>query len=254
MSRGRCRSWSSPSTPELKRKAAAALAAGALEAISKDDLDLDDPAGPPRPRSGTGPGCSATRRSSATRGPGSGRRRCRSARARASVIGMCGSTGGPQSWPGCSGPPRRLPDPDPRGPAHLRGLHRRARHWLDQSVPLPSASPRTGRRSPGAWIAPDGAHLKLWPPGGCASTHAPWSGTTAPPVTCSSRASPRPSAGRRRRRPVRMATTARPGRGDPAAGGLVIAQDEASSAIFGCRKQRPTSAPTGCRRQASPLR
>ena len=78
------------------RKAAAALAAGALDAISKDDLDLDDPGG----------SAAAAFRSRARllshaqviRHPRARLRKTpvpqRPGR-RASVIGMCGSTGGP---------------------------------------------------------------------------------------------------------------------------------------------------------------
>ena len=43
-------------------RAMAALAAGALDALAKDDLDLRDPGGHAAPRSGTGSRCSAARR------------------------------------------------------------------------------------------------------------------------------------------------------------------------------------------------
>jgi len=148
------------------RKAAAALAAGALDAISKDDLDLDDPGGT----------AAAAFRSRARllsqakviRHPRARLRKMplpqRPGR-RASVIGMCGSTGGPYVLARLLG---QLPA-DYAIPIlvvqHISaGFTEGLVHWLDQSVDIPVRIASDGIPArPGAWIAPDGAHLKLAP-------------------------------------------------------------------------------------------
>jgi two-component system chemotaxis response regulator CheB len=145
-------------------KAAAALAAGALDALAKDDLDLRDPAAVAgaafrrrvkvlsrarvirhlRPGLKVGPDARGLAR-------------------RSSVIGVCASTGGPQILARLL---EALPA-DYRIPLlvvqHIgAGFAEGLACWLDQSVRLPVAIAEDGARaSPGAWIAPAGAHLKL---------------------------------------------------------------------------------------------
>ena len=168
------RSWAPAPVPILvlsahlgpgSDKAAAALAAGALDALAKEDLDLRDPAGSagaafrhrvkvlsrarvirhPRARlTGTGPSASGPQR-------------------RAAVIGICASTGGPQVL-------ARLFDALPVDyPIPLlvvqhisAGFTEGLVRWLDQTVPLPVGIAVDGALAGhGAWIAPEGAHLKL---------------------------------------------------------------------------------------------
>ena len=149
-------------------KKAAALAAGALDAIPKQDIDLGEPEGAaaaalrhrvkvlgharvlrhPRARLRGGP---------AEQRPGR----------RASVIGICGSTGGPyvlarllKDLPADYAVPILVVQHISAG--FTEGLAR----WLDQSVSLPiGIAEDAAPLAPGAWIAPDGAHLKLAPTG-----------------------------------------------------------------------------------------
>jgi two-component system chemotaxis response regulator CheB len=149
-------------------KKAAALAAGALDAIPKQDIDLGDPDGAaaaalrhrvkvlgharvlrhPRARLRGGP---------AEQRPGRW----------ASVVGICGSTGGPYALA------RLLKDlpADYAVPLlvvqHISaGFTEGLARWLDQSVSLPVGIAEDGAPlASGAWIAPDGAHLKLAPTG-----------------------------------------------------------------------------------------
>jgi two-component system, chemotaxis family, protein-glutamate methylesterase/glutaminase len=148
--------------------AAAALAAGALDAIGRDDLDVADPAAAaaaafrqrvrllshmhvirhPRARLRSMP---------TPQSPGRP----------ASVIGMCGSTGGPyvlarllRDLPADYAIPILVVQHISAG--FTDGLAR----WLDQSVRLPVGIAADGAPpTAGAWIAPEGAHLKLAPTG-----------------------------------------------------------------------------------------
>jgi len=220
------------------RKAAAALAAGALEAISKDDLDLDDPAG----------AAAAAFRNRARllshvqviRHPRAGLRKTpvphRPGR-RACVIGICGSTGAPYVLARLLGDlPADYPIPVLVVQHISAGFTEGLVHWLDQSVALPVRMAADGApASPGAWIAPDGAHLKLAATGRLlldrrtvAGHHRP-SGdvllTSVAEVAADKAVavvlSGMGSDGARGVAAVRRA------------GGLAIAQDEESSAIFG---------------------
>ena len=176
------------------RKTAAALAAGALDAISKDDLDLDDPGGAAaaafRNRARLLSQAQVIRhpRAQLRKTPAPQR-----PRRRASVIGMCGSTGGPYVLARLlGGLPAEYPIPILVVQHISAGFTDGLVHWLDQSVPLPVRIASDGMRAaPGAWIAPEGAHLKLARPGGCSWTGAPRPGTTARRVMSSSRALPR---------------------------------------------------------------
>jgi len=82
---------------------------------------------------------------------------------RSSVIGVCASTGGPQILARLlQALPADYPIPllivQHIGTGFTKGLA----DWLSQTVRLPVAIAADGASAgPGAWIAPDGAHLKL---------------------------------------------------------------------------------------------
>jgi two-component system, chemotaxis family, protein-glutamate methylesterase/glutaminase len=222
-------------------KAAAALAVGALDAVAKDDLDLRDPAGATavafrrrvrvlsrarvirhlRGRPGLRPGA---------QGPGR----------RASAIGVCASTGGPHVVARLlEALPADFPIPllivQHIGDGFTDGLSR----WLDQTVQLPVAVARGGSVAGcGAWIAPDGAHLKLTAAGLLSLDRRTVAGHYRPSgdVLLESIAESAGSAG------VAVVLS---GMGTDVAagaaavrgkGGLAIAQDQESSAVFGMPK------------------
>ncbi len=220
------------------RKAAAALAAGALEAISKDDLDLDDPGG----------AAAATFRDRARllshaqviRHPRAGLRqtpgRQRPGR-RASVIGICGSTGGPYALARLLGDlPADYPVPILVVQHISAGFTEGLVNWLDQSVSLPVRMAADGMPAgPGAWIAPDAAHLKLAPTGRLVLDRRTVAGHHRPSgdVLLESIAE---VAGAKGVAVVLSGMGSDGARGAAAVrrrGGLAIAQDEESSAIFG---------------------
>lgn len=142
--------------------AAAALAAGALDAIAKDDLDLLNPAGV---------AAAALRRrirllarARVIRHPRArlNARKPRNAAGRTiAAVGICTSTGGPPALATLlAGLPRSYPIPvlvvQHISPGFTAGLAK----WLDGAVPLPVALAVDGARlGPGIWIAPEGAHL-----------------------------------------------------------------------------------------------
>ena len=144
--------------------AAAALAAGALDAIAKDDLDLRDPASVAgaafRRRVKLLSRARVIRHLRAGFKVGSA---ARGLARRSSVIGVCASTGGPQILARLlQALPADYPIPllivQHIGTGFTKGLA----EWLSQSVNLPVAiAADDARAGPGAWIAPDGAHLKL---------------------------------------------------------------------------------------------
>jgi two-component system, chemotaxis family, protein-glutamate methylesterase/glutaminase len=144
--------------------AATALAAGALDAISKEDLDL-------------GRAESASAEALRARVKQLSRVRViRHPRARllprpvpdgtvgaASVIGMCASTGGPQALAAILAMlPSSFAIPILVVQHITDGFHEGLARWLDTSVPLPVRLAAPGRHvTPGVWIAPGGAHLRL---------------------------------------------------------------------------------------------
>ena len=222
-------------------KTAAALAAGALDAVAKDDLDLRDPAGVagaafrqrikvlsrvlvirhPRARLTGSPPVSGPRR-------------------RASVIGMCASTGGPQILARLiEALPADYPIPllivQHISAGFTEGLVR----WLDQTVPLPVGMAADGARaSPGAWIAPEGAHLKLTVGGRLSLDRHLFAGRHRPSgdVLLESIAAAAGKAGVA----VVLSGMGRDGAAGAVAvrrgGGLAIAQDQESSAVYGMPK------------------
>jgi two-component system chemotaxis response regulator CheB len=146
------------------RKAAAALAAGALDALAKDDLDLEHPGGSagaafrdrvrllsrarvvrhPRARLRSGPVAEGQERP-------------------ASAVGICASTGGPQVIARLLA---SLPV-DYQVPVlvvqHIApGFAESVAHWLGESARVPVRVAADGTPAgPGAWIAPQGAHLTI---------------------------------------------------------------------------------------------
>lgn len=141
--------------------ALAALAAGALDVRSKGEVPLDDP---------TGARAVAFRRYvkrlGAARIPGGGARRGAVMRPpgrarRATAIGVAASTGGPQALQSVL---RALPGDFPIpimvvqhiADGFLGGLV----DWLDAQAALPVMMAENGvELRPGAWLAPEGAHL-----------------------------------------------------------------------------------------------
>jgi two-component system, chemotaxis family, protein-glutamate methylesterase/glutaminase len=223
------------------RKAAAALAAGALDVISKDGLDLGDPGGAaaaafrnrvrllsqaqvirhPRAR---------LRKAPAPQHPGR----------RASVIGVCGSTGGPYVLARLLGDlPADYPIPILVVQHISAGFTEGLVHWLDQSVPLPVRIAADGSPvGPGAWIAPEGAHLKLTPAGRLRLDTRTVAGHHRPSGDVLLQSIAEVAADRG----VAVVLSGMGSDGARGAGavrrrgGLAIAQDQESSAIFGMPK------------------
>jgi two-component system chemotaxis response regulator CheB len=221
-------------------QASAALAAGALEAMAKDDLDLQDPAG------GTGVALrhrvrvlsqvQVIRRpfpKQARPGPADLARR-------ASVIGVCASVGGPQLLMFLlEALPADYPIPllivQHMVPGFTEGLVR----LLNGTAALPVGLAAGGMRpGPGAWVAPDGAHLTLaghgrlvLDPHTVAGHHRPSGDVLLDSIA----ANVGPSGVA-----VVLSGMGQDGAAGAAAvrraGGLAIAQDERSSAVFGMPK------------------
>lgn len=221
-------------------KAAAALAAGAVDACAKGDIDIADPAGAT---------CAALRhrvralahvpviRHPRARLRGSAATARRRREGSASVIGVCASTGGPQVLlfllhalpPGYQIPVLVVQHV---GAGFTEGLIR----WLNRTVPVPVAAARDGMTlSAGAWIAPEGAHLKVRA-GGRIELDRYTSDGPHRPSADALLTSIAATAGHDGVAVVLTGMGTDGARGAAAihrAGGLVIAQDEASSAIFG---------------------
>lgn len=218
--------------------AVAALAAGALDAIAKDDLDLADPetvaARAFRRRVRVLAGARVIRHPRA--------RLRRAAARRAGVetvaaIGIAASTGGPHALAAVlSALPASYPVPVFVVQHISAGFTQAFARWLDDDVPLPVRLAEDGGPvAPGIWVAPEGAQLVVrsrlqLEPGG-AARHAP-----SADVLFTSLAS---SLGRAAVAVVLTGMGADGAEGLRAvreAGGLTIAQDEATSAIYGMPK------------------
>lgn len=145
-----------------ERSAAAALAAGALDAIPKDDLDLTDPGGVAarafRRRLRILASARVIRHPRARLRP---RAEPASPSRRAAAIGIGASTGGPHAL-------AQLLRALPAGYAipvlvvqHIgAGFTEALAQWLDRSVEIGVRVAEDGRPlDPGVWIAPEGAHL-----------------------------------------------------------------------------------------------
>lgn len=150
--------------PLARANAAAALAAGALDVLDKQALDLGDP---------RGAAADAFRhrvrllsRSPVIRHPRANLRdafREHGGGRSVSAIGICGSAGGPNVLARLlGGLPADYPIPILVVQHISAGFTEGLAQWLDSSVPLPVGIAGNGApASTGAWIAPEGAHLKL---------------------------------------------------------------------------------------------
>ena len=221
--------------------AADALAAGALDVLAKDDLDLLDPAGSAaaalRYRIKVLSRARVIRHLSARLGgvpggPVPGRR--------ASVIGICASVGGPQVLVRLMDAlPSDFPIPILVVQHIAAGFTEGLVHWLDQTVDVPVGIAVPGA-PPGAgvWFAPEGAHLTLAASGRLALDRTTVSGHHRPSgdalLTSIAAASGRAGVA------IVLTGMGSDGAAGAAAvlrrGGLAIAQDEQSSAVFGMPK------------------
>jgi two-component system, chemotaxis family, protein-glutamate methylesterase/glutaminase len=224
-------------------QALASLGAGALEVLCKDTLDFRDPGGTDarafrkrvkllsrvpvlrHPRAALG-------RDRHTAG-GMGTPRS------ASVIGICASVGGPPALASVlAALPVGFAIPILVVQHITKGFTAGFARWLDDQVPLPVRLAAAGPLEAGTWIAPEGAHLALGGPGQLVLDEQLHAGPHRPSgdVLLRSIATVAGADG------VAVVLTGM-GR-DGAAGlgevrrvkGLTIAQDEASSAVFGMPK------------------
>ena len=219
-------------------RAAAALAAGALEVLPKDMLRLDrlDDVWAQAMRS-------RLRRLSSMRVGGAVRAPREPAPARAAqisqtvgVVGIGASTGGP---PVLEAILRELPEDFPvpvlvvqhMAPGFIEGFTR----WLDRQLPIPVALAAEGARAaPGVWFAGDGSHLTLSQSGRFAlddkaeAAHRPSIDVLLESLA---RAAGAEALG------IVLTGMGKDGAEGTAAirraGGLAIAQDEASSVVYG---------------------
>jgi two-component system chemotaxis response regulator CheB len=222
-------------------KAAAALAAGALDAVAKDDLDLLRPASMAgaafRQRIRVISHATVLRHPRARlagQSPVPGQPRV------ASAVGICSSAGGPPVLAQVlGGLPAGLQVPILVVQHISSGFTESLAHWLDQKSPLPVRVAEEGQLAgPGVWIAPEGAHLVLNATGRMSLDRTTIVGHHRPSgdVLLASIAT---AAGRRG---VAVVLTGMGNDGAAgtaavhAAGGFAITQDEASSAIYGMPK------------------
>jgi two-component system chemotaxis response regulator CheB len=221
------------------RAAAAALAAGALEALPKGSLDLGDPAGA---------GAVAFRRRLAMlsrtrviRHP-RGRHeqpveRGNGAAQHPRGIGICSSMGGPHALLELLGSlPRSFPVPILIAQHITVGFADGLAQWLDTSVPLPVQIGRAGEIvERGVWLAPDDAHMLLDASGRLALRQ----GAPSEPNVPSGDVLLNSLAATLGREAVAVVLTGMGRDGAEgtaavrAAGGFTIAQDEATSVIYG---------------------
>ncbi len=222
-------------------KAVAALAAGALDAVAKDDLDLAQPSSMAgaafRQRIRVISHASVIRHPRArlaAHQPDPGLPRV------ASAVGICSSAGGPPVLAQVlGGLPAGYPVPILVVQHISTGFTESLAHWLDQKCPLSVRVAEDGQLAgPGVWIAPEGGHLVLNANGRLSvdrttivDHHRPSGDILLTSIAT--------AAGRR------GAAIVLTGMGNDgaagaaavhAAGGLAITQDEASSAIYGMPK------------------
>jgi two-component system chemotaxis response regulator CheB len=221
------------------QSSAAALAAGALDAMPKDSLDLLDPAGASahnfRRRLAM---MSGTR---VIRHPRGGHQRpvarTNGATRPARAIGICSSMGGPHALLELLGSlPQSFPLPILVAQHITAGFADGLARWLDASVPLPVQIGQAGEAVVrGVWLAPDDAHMLLERGGRLALRAGAPSDINVPSgdVLLGSLA----AALGRDAVAVVLTGMGRDGAEGTAAvraaGGFTIAQDEATSAIYG---------------------
>jgi two-component system, chemotaxis family, protein-glutamate methylesterase/glutaminase len=223
--------------------ALAALAAGALDVLSKDTLDLRDPGG--------GDARAFCRRLKMLSGirvlhhPRAGLSRMHPGQPPAgsdavAVIGICASVGGPQALASVLGQiPAGFPVPILVVQHIATGFTAGFARWLDGQVPLPVRLARAGPTAPGIWVAPEGAHLALDGRGRLSLDERDDAGPHRPSADVLLRSiAAGAGAGGVAVVLTGMGRDGADGLGEvKRAGGLTIAQDEASSAVFGMPKQ-----------------
>jgi two-component system chemotaxis response regulator CheB len=217
---------------------AAALAAGALDALPKSDLDLRDPSSVSgvalRRRVKLLSGARVIRHPRARLAPGAEvRLRARTARA----IGICVSTGGPRALVEVlSSLPGTFPVPILVVQHISAGFIDGFVKWLDSELPLTVRLAAGGEQlSSGVWVAPDGAHLVLGDDGRLALDRTTEKGAHRPSgdvlLASLAQVAGKLAVG------VVMTGMGRDGAEGlaaiKAAGGLTIAQDEGSCAVYG---------------------
>jgi two-component system chemotaxis response regulator CheB len=224
------------------RAALKSLGAGALEVLSKDALNLRDPDGPDaqafRGRVKLLSGVRVLRhpraaltRLSTPNGSASARR--------ASIIGICASLGGPRALASVLAElPVTFAIPILVVQHIAAGFTEGFVRWLDDQVPLTVRLAGPGLAGPGIWVAPEGAHLALKGANRLELDERDDSGPHRPSADVLLR-SVAAGAGPRGVAVVLtgMGRDGADGLGEvKRAGGLTIAQDEASSAVFGMPK------------------
>jgi two-component system chemotaxis response regulator CheB len=221
--------------------AAAALAAGALDAIAKDELELLDADGAAaaafRERVRLLSRARVIRhpraRLRARAGPRGGART-------AAAIGICASTGGPQTLAAIfASLPREFGVPVLVVQHISAGFTEGLARWLDGASALPVRLAEDGvPAGTGVWIAPEGAHLVLRPDFTLALDRAAAAGLHRPSgdVLLASVA----AAAGTEAVAVVLSGMGRDGAAGATAvhdaGGLVLTQDEQSSAVYGMPK------------------
>jgi len=228
-------------------KAAAALAAGALDAVAKDDLDLSRPASMAgavfRQRIRVISHATVLRHPRARlagQSPVPGQPRMPGQPRVASAVGICSSAGGPPVLVQVlGGLPAGFQVPILVVQHISSGFTESLAHWLDQKSPLSVGVAEDGQLAgPGVWIAPEGAHLVLNATGRMSLDRTTIVGHHRPSgdVLLTSIAT---AAGRHGVAVVLTGMGSDGAAGTAAvhaAGGFAITQDEASSAIYGMPK------------------
>lgn len=155
----------SGAAPSGSERALESLGAGALEVLSKDALDLSDPDGDDaralRSRIRLLSGVHVVRhvRAGVNRHlqPANG-----DARGTASVIGVCASAGGPPAIAAVLAElPASFAIPVLVVQHISSGFTENFASWLDDQVPMPVRLAQPGPILPGVWVAPEGVHLLL---------------------------------------------------------------------------------------------
>jgi two-component system, chemotaxis family, protein-glutamate methylesterase/glutaminase len=215
-----------------RERVAAAVAAGAVDALPKSRFRLEEPDGVyavalrRRLRSLSASGERVAERPAS----GGGERR-------AGVVVIGASTGGPTALlTVLSGLPPDFPIPVLVVQHISAGFTAGLAAWLDEQLPLPAAVARAGSTlAPGVWLAPEGAHLAIGPARRLTVDRRTPPGAHCPSVDVLMRSAARalgPAAVG-----VVLTGMGRDGADGIAAvrdaGGLTIAQDADSSAVYG---------------------
>jgi two-component system chemotaxis response regulator CheB len=159
----------------------------------------------------------------------------------ASVVGICASTGGPQVLASLlASLPAQFPIPVLVVQHISAGFTEGLAQWLDRTVRIPVHIAEDGARlERGVWIAPEGAHLKLQASGKLALDRRTVRGHHRPSgdILFESMAEAVGDSAVA----VVLTGMGRDGAAGAAAvrarGGLAVAQDEASSAVYGMPKE-----------------